>query len=279
VNFNFVDFIRNCAGILTIYRSKALNFYFKKIFEYSEIVGKNLVIIAPHPDDETFACGGVIAQKVRESCQVSVIFMTRGEASHDGCCNISRLEIGKFRQAITTKATHVLGLSNENLHWLDLEDCHVPSGNASQFISTVKRLTELLKSINPDAVLYPHKLDLHQDHINTCYIAVRAADELNIRRRYSYPTWLRMRLQPRHLLQPIRSKTIKVDINHVLQQKMKAISIYLDDVPKGCPNQIPTAGKLEEKFINLFRSNYEIFFDESKPLDRCLTNTPYTSKT
>src|SRR5690349_14548383 len=42
------------------------------------------VVIAPHQDDETLACGGVIARKRSEGLPVHVIFITDGSASHPG---------------------------------------------------------------------------------------------------------------------------------------------------------------------------------------------------
>lgn len=45
---------------------------------------RRLVIVAPHPDDETLGCGLLIAAAVRAGVRVAVIALTDGQASHPG---------------------------------------------------------------------------------------------------------------------------------------------------------------------------------------------------
>ena len=42
---------------------------------------KDILIIAPHPDDETLGMGGMIAQKKKKGALISIVFLTDGEAS------------------------------------------------------------------------------------------------------------------------------------------------------------------------------------------------------
>src|SRR5690606_38092378 len=41
-----------------------------------------LLVIAPHPDDETLGCGGVIALATCRNVRVHTVFVTDGGASH-----------------------------------------------------------------------------------------------------------------------------------------------------------------------------------------------------
>ena len=52
------------------------------------IIYSNSLIIAPHPDDETIGCSGLIQQLISKGQRVDVIYMTGGGKSHSGCCNI-----------------------------------------------------------------------------------------------------------------------------------------------------------------------------------------------
>src|ERR1035438_8855348 len=40
------------------------------------------LVVAPHPDDEAFGCGGTVALLVRNRAAVQVVFITDGSASH-----------------------------------------------------------------------------------------------------------------------------------------------------------------------------------------------------
>jgi len=39
---------------------------------------KKIVVFAPHPDDETWGCGGTIAKKLREGYEILIVVMTDG---------------------------------------------------------------------------------------------------------------------------------------------------------------------------------------------------------
>jgi hypothetical protein len=45
-------------------------------------LGESVVVVAPHPDDESIACGGLIALLARRSVVVNVIIVTDGCGSH-----------------------------------------------------------------------------------------------------------------------------------------------------------------------------------------------------
>ena len=41
-----------------------------------------LVVVAPHPDDEVLACGGLLAMRAAQAGKVLIVAVTDGEASH-----------------------------------------------------------------------------------------------------------------------------------------------------------------------------------------------------
>lgn len=268
VRTHYKNALRQLAVFLSSFRCAVLNLLFRVMSHRGTISASRLVIIAPHPDDETFACGGLIARMEQEGKHVSVIFMTNGEASHDACCKHRRLEVAASREAAAHRANRALGLASEHLHWLALPDTAVPSAASPDFSSAVAKAVQVLRAVNAQAIVYPHRMDMHPDHVNTSSIAICAADMLNIRQRYSFPTWMRRRLQAKHLVQRISATTIKLDIREVLSIKNEAIGIYMNDIQAGCPSNIPSAGNIEHQLLKLFQADYEIFFDESLPSGR-----------
>ena len=58
-----------------------------------------VLVIAPHPDDETLGCGGLIAASVRAGHRVHTVFVTEGGASHPACRSWTRPERAAQREA------------------------------------------------------------------------------------------------------------------------------------------------------------------------------------
>ena len=56
---------------------------------------KSLLVILPHPDDESFPMGGTLAKYAADHNYVTLICATRGEA---GIPNVSPEEAGKIRE-------------------------------------------------------------------------------------------------------------------------------------------------------------------------------------
>ena len=58
---------------------------------------RNILVLSPHPDDESIGCGGTIANHTAAGDQVTVIFLTSGEKGCEGkppdeTCNIREQE-------------------------------------------------------------------------------------------------------------------------------------------------------------------------------------------
>ena len=56
------------------------------------------LLIAPHPDDEIIGCGGLIQKFVAQGLNIHIVFMTGGEKSHQGCCDIDATTLAKIRR-------------------------------------------------------------------------------------------------------------------------------------------------------------------------------------
>jgi LmbE family N-acetylglucosaminyl deacetylase/beta-glucosidase-like glycosyl hydrolase len=91
------------------------------------------LIFAPHPDDETIACAGVILKARQDTKAVKVIFLTNGDASPKNCSAWSRkkteellpedfISLGKERQQESLRAAGVLGLADTDVIFLSYPD-------------------------------------------------------------------------------------------------------------------------------------------------------------
>ena len=92
-----------------------------------------ILIFAPHPDDETLACSGIIMQALTEGKRVQIVVFSNGDGYQRAAARLFRksrpsvnssdmLELGRFRQAEELAAMAVLGLQPTNVTFLGYPD-------------------------------------------------------------------------------------------------------------------------------------------------------------
>src|SRR4051812_35523670 len=80
----------------------------------------NVLIIAPHPDDESIGCGGTICLHAARGDRVAVGFLTSGEL---GLRDIPPVKAWSVREREAEKAAEILGIAS--LEFLRFADRHV----------------------------------------------------------------------------------------------------------------------------------------------------------
>jgi len=211
----------------------------------------SMIVFAPHPDDETLACGGTIIRKIREGFDVYVTVMTDGRHSHDvtlGLSEPSPEEIAEIRAREFSEATTLLGVDPSNLVLLGFED-----GKLRQHVAEAEdRTIQILRKVRPVEVYLPYKDDANEDHRTTYEIVTYAAREADLLPKiYEYPVWNGKILD-------LGLKALVMDIHGELEIKMEAISKYKSQISTCFPNQEKPV--LGEEFVNMFRSESETFY-------------------
>lgn len=79
--------------------------------------GVDLMVIAPHPDDEVLLAGGVMGRATADGKRVAVVLMTNGDF---GC---GRDGLGREAETIAALAT--LGVTEKDVHFLGYPDGHL----------------------------------------------------------------------------------------------------------------------------------------------------------
>lgn len=114
--------------------------------------GDNVLVISPHPDDETLGCGGAIIKMLSSSINVTVVILTDG----NGGGRIK--DIIRIRKEEFMKARSVLGYTTFNI--LDYPDGQLASCQGE----LNERIREMLFERTPKLVLTPYLLDHAIDH-------------------------------------------------------------------------------------------------------------------
>lgn len=246
-------------NVLKKYRRQFVRLFVKGISSPAVLSNADSMIIAPHPDDEVLACGGLIASKKSKGAKVAVVFLTDGKASHKGCCNTAPEKIGLARRRLAIEAGEIIGLKDGDIFWLGLSDGRIPRQGKPDFKMSVERLAKLIEEIKPQEVYAPHYLDGWPDHeaasdiVCSALLMYKANREL-----YYYPVWLWHNLQFRSFPFFLKTKVLRLDIRSVMDKKKAAIDKYLSLINPDCG--APYCGNLPKGFVKHFQYPYEIFF-------------------
>ncbi|RCW71401.1 LmbE family N-acetylglucosaminyl deacetylase [Pseudorhodoferax soli] len=143
--------------------------------------GARAVVVAPHPDDEVLAVGGLLAHAAALGRSALVVAVTDGEASHAGSPHWPPRRLATRRRAETRLALARLG-SNAAVLRAGLAD-----GRVAAQADVLHAL--LLRTLRPsDRVFTTWALDGHPDHEATGRTARAAAAQVGARI-YEVPVW------------------------------------------------------------------------------------------
>jgi LmbE family N-acetylglucosaminyl deacetylase len=168
----------------------------------------NVLVVAPHPDDEAIGCGGAICLHAARGDRVVAVFLTSGEL---GLKHLPREEAWRVREAEAEAAAAVLGIAE--LCFLRCPDWYLMEGVEA----TAELLRPILMREMPRTVYLPHPREWHPDHQASLPIlraALRGLDSADPCLR-AYEVW-----------SPLTEHDHVEDITHVMARKLHAIRCY-----------------------------------------------------
>jgi LmbE family N-acetylglucosaminyl deacetylase len=164
---------------------------------------ERILVISPHPDDETLSAGGLIQAAIQQDTQVKVVVLTNGDGQAFAPLALDRriqagpkdyVALGERRQVETQKALQQLGVSQEDVYFLGYadrslqnlwrgdwkQDCPVKASYTLSISSPyalnytpgalycgsvlLADLQSILADYQPDFIILPHPSDDHPDH-------------------------------------------------------------------------------------------------------------------
>jgi LmbE family N-acetylglucosaminyl deacetylase len=136
-----------------------------------------LVIVAPHPDDETLGAGGLIHTWAARQLPVLIVVVTDGEAACPEIPNLAAVRIGESEAARSELAST----------GIELVHLHLPDGSVGQHRA---ELAAALCDITPDGatIVAPFEHDGHPDHDATGQVAREVAHKRDAQFA-QYPIW------------------------------------------------------------------------------------------
>lgn len=181
-------------------------------YETVEPPGENVLVLAPHPDDEIIGLGGSISLLKKNGRDVTVVFITSGDMA-DKEHKLSKIvydsphmtAYSRMREKEAISALKVLDV--EKCLFLEYPDRMVSSNHSAIY----KELDSLVNSF--DVVYSPSPMELHPDHRATAVVAMELQGKHNFR------------LVFYEVSVPLRP-TLLVDITKSADRKWKAIKTY-----------------------------------------------------
>ncbi len=164
---------------------------------------ERILVISPHPDDETLSAGGLIQATLQQGTQVKVVVLTNGDGQAFAPLALERriqagpkdyVALGERRQVETQKALGQLGLPPDDVYFLGYadksleslwrgnwkQDCPVKASYTLSISSPyalnytpdalycgsvlLADLQSILADYQPDFIALPHPSDDHPDH-------------------------------------------------------------------------------------------------------------------
>ena len=159
---------------------------------------RQVLVLAPHPDDEVFGCAGAICRHVSDAVPVSVIVLTAGEAGGDP----------QVREQECLDAAQILGYGRPAF-W------RLPDRALAADDALVQRLARWIDDHGVDLVYAPSLWEIHPDHRQASLLALEA-----VRRARPSP-----RLAWYEIGSPLRPNQL-LDITDVWPLKRRAIQCF-----------------------------------------------------
>lgn len=142
---------------------------------------QHVLVVFPHPDDETFGCGGTLALFAKSGVPVTYICGTLGQmgrnmgkpffATRESLPNIREAELEEACEAIGIQHLIKLGLRDKTIEFEDPE-------------TLIDRIERILREVRPSLVLthYPGYA-VHPDHNALGEVTIRALSRFSVQER------------------------------------------------------------------------------------------------
>lgn len=145
-----------------------------------------LVVLAPHPDDESLGCGALLRSAALARRRVTVIVVTDGCRSHPSSRRVNADALVRLRASETRAALKAL---HPDIALLELgyRDCEAPEGLAAAAAACV--IARVVDDICATTLAATWGGDPHIDHVATAALARQVLALRPALRLWSYPVW------------------------------------------------------------------------------------------
>lgn len=177
----------------------------------------NILVFAPHPDDEILGVGATMARYIANGDKVFVCIITRG---YEPICDEQQALDNRKASVTVHSFLGVYGTYYLDFPAVMLENVPRYEINA--------RICALIEEIKPDVVFIPHHGDMQKDHQIVCeavMVATRPKYSHRVKEIYAYETLSETEWNIQHPSNTFYPN-VYIDISDFLQLKIDAMKRY-----------------------------------------------------
>ncbi len=183
-----------------------------------------VIIVAPHPDDETLGCGGTICKHKANGDQVFWLIATNVDAADgwDGAF------VEKRQKEIEEAAHHY---DFDGYFKLDFPTTRL---DALPYSEMIPPISDVFSKVEPEVVYLPNRSDVHTDHHHVFQAAYSCTKNFRhpfIRRIVMYETLSETDFAPPLPGNPF-VPNVFIDISPYFKRKLEAFEIFESEVMK-----------------------------------------------
>lgn len=203
--------------------------------------GRQILVLAPHMDDEVIGCGGTLAKHAIRGCNIVVVVLTDGSLGDPVLESTStsepvRLEargiLKEIRKKESRAAAKCLGV--QEVQFLDFPDCSLANTQGAR-----EAVARIVADYRPDVLYVPFVTDRHPDHRALADIVASLA-----------VNWPELLVAGYEVWSPLHANCM-VDITAQLDRKLKALNCFSSQLQHNYYHHTVLG-------LNAFRSMYHL---------------------
>ena len=141
------------------------------------LLGKNLLVVTAHPDDESYVMAGTLAANAEAGGRTVLVCATCGERG------VAHLQRPMPAQKLARRRKRELRAACQALHVHRVCTCTLPDGHVASHVRQFKReILRVTRTFHPDIVVSfgPCGITGHRDHVATGRVARAVAKQLHV---------------------------------------------------------------------------------------------------
>lgn len=180
-----------------------------------------VLVISPHPDDETLGCGGTLIRHKREGDEIHWLIMTNVNPDDKDVYSVKEREIAEVSKAYNFDTTSRTKFLTSELDTIPTKEL-------------IKAISEVLEEIQPNYLYLPFKNDIHSDHSVVFDAAASCTKSFRypyVKRVVIYETISETEFSIRPDSEQFKPN-LWIDISNDIEEKIKIMSLYKSEIGK-----------------------------------------------